>query len=52
MEGKKNYTDADLDYLQNNPSQQADDIGSRMPYHLQYVRDGKVNVKPEENGCG
>lgn len=46
-DGTKNLSSMDLDKMQQNPSKRAMDIGSRLPYHLQYIRDGKVNVKPE-----
>lgn len=46
-DGTKNLSGIDLDRMQNNPNEAANDIGSRLPYHLQYLRDGKVNVKPE-----
>lgn len=46
-DGTKNLSGIDLHRMQNNPSETANDIGSRLPYHLQYIRDGKVNVKPE-----
>lgn len=45
--GTKNLSIMDLDKMQNHPDERANDIGSRLPYHLQYLRDGKVNVKPE-----
>lgn len=48
MDGTKNYTDRDLHCMQNSPSKKSMQTGSRLPYHLQYIRDGKVNVKPEE----
>ena len=46
-DGTKNLTVIDLDKMQNNPCQKANEIGRRVPYYLQYIRDGKVNVKPE-----
>lgn len=46
-DGTKNLSSIDLDRMQNNPSEKANDIGSRVPYHLQYIRDGKPIVKPE-----
>lgn len=46
-DGNKNLSSMDLDKMQQNPSKRVMDIGSRLPYHLQYIRDGKVNVKPE-----
>lgn len=47
-DGTKNLSGIDLDRMQNNPSKSANDIGSRLPYHLQYIRDGKPNIKPKE----
>lgn len=46
-DGTKNLSGIDLDRMQNNPSKSANDIGSQLPYHLQYIRDGKPIVKPE-----
>lgn len=46
-DGTKNLSGIDLDMMQNNPSKSANDIGSHLPYHLQYIRDGKPIVKPE-----
>lgn len=46
-DGTKNYSDRDLYCMQNSPSCQSTVTGRRLPYHLQYVRDGKVNIKPE-----
>lgn len=42
------FSTIDMDWLENHPSERANEIGKRKPYHLQYVKDGKVNVKPEE----
>lgn len=47
-DGTKNLSLMNLDKMENYPNERANDIGSRLPYHLQYVRDEKVNVKPEE----
>jgi hypothetical protein len=46
-DGTKNYSDRDLHCMQTSPSEKSMHTGSRLPYHLQYIRDGKVNVKPE-----
>lgn len=43
-----NFTQSDFDQMLSDPSESANEIGRRVPYHLQYLRDGKVNVKPEE----
>ena len=42
------FTQSDFDQMLSDPSESANEIGRRVPYHLQYLRDGKVNVKPEE----
>lgn len=42
------YTEQELAAMQNNPSERANIIGRRVPYHLQYLRDGGVNIKLEE----
>lgn len=46
-DGTKNLSEIDLDSMQNNPNARANEIGSHVPYHLQYIRDGKPVVKPE-----
>lgn len=46
-DGTKNLSGIDLDRMQNNPCQKANEIGRRVPYYLQYIRDGKPIVKPE-----
>lgn len=43
-----NFTQSDFDQMLSDPSESANEIGKRVPYHLQYLRDGKVNFKPEE----
>lgn len=48
MDGTQNFYPSELHNMEFQPNEKANDIGSRLPYHLQYVRDGKVNVKPEE----
>lgn len=48
MPNRQVFTDRELINMQESHSASADDVGSRVPYHLQYLRDGKVNVKPEE----
>lgn len=47
VDGTQNFDDCSLNYMQNHPNEDANKVGSRVPYHLQYLRDGKVNVKPE-----
>jgi hypothetical protein len=46
--GTKNLSNIDLDRMQNNPCEKANEIGNRTPYHLRYIREGKINIKPEE----
>ena len=48
MPNRPVFTDRELINMQESHSASADVIGRRVPYHLQYLRDGKVNVKPEE----
>lgn len=48
MPNKPVFTDHELSNMQESHSASADVIGRRVPYRLQYLRDGKVNVKPEE----
>lgn len=42
------YTEQELAAMQNNPSERANIIGRRVPYHLQYLREGGVDIKPRE----
>lgn len=46
--GTKSFYEAELHDMETNASQKGTEIGKSVPYHLQYIRDGKVNVKPEE----
>ena len=48
MQNRPVFTKRELSKKQENHSESADIIGRRVPYHLQYMRDGKPNVKPEE----
>ena len=48
MPNRQVFTDRELINMQENHSESADVIGRRVPYHLQYLRDGKPNVKQEE----
>lgn len=48
MPNRPVFTEQELIHMQEIHSASADVIGRRVPYHLQYLRDGKVNVKPEE----
>ncbi len=45
--GTQNFYESDLHTMEVNPNVRAKEIGNRLPYHLQYVKDGKINVKPE-----
>lgn len=42
-----NFNERDLNYMAEHPNAKANDIGGRLPYHLQYIRSGKPVVKPE-----
>ena len=44
----QNFRTTELDYMENHPNRRAITKGRKVPYHLQYVRDGKVNIKPQE----
>ena len=44
----QNFRTTELDYMENHPNRRAIAKGRKVPYHLQYVRDGKVNIKPQE----
>lgn len=48
MPNRPVFTEQELIHMQESHSASADVIGRRVPYHLQYLRDGKVDVKPEE----
>ena len=43
----QNFCVTELDYMENHPNRRAIAKGRRVPYHLQYLRDGKINIKPE-----
>lgn len=45
--GTQNFYPEELAGMVNYPNKRANEIGNRLPYHLQYLRDGKPNVKPE-----
>jgi hypothetical protein len=46
--GTQNFSVSDLHYMANHPNEKANEIGKAAPYHLQYARDGKPNIKPKE----
>ena len=52
MNGTKTYSDIDLQHIVEHPNVKANEIGSRPPYHIQYLRDGGVDIKPEVNHAG
>lgn len=45
--GTKSLSAMDLDRMESNPCVKANKIGKQLPYHLQYVKDRKTNIKPE-----
>ena len=46
------YDDNELKAMAENPSRKANEIGKRPPYYLQYLREGKPNIKPGGNKDG
>lgn len=48
MKGTRTFSEPDLAIMQKNPSERANIIGRRVPYHLQYLRNGGVDIKPRE----
>lgn len=46
-DGTQNFYPGDLHYMEEHPDERVNEIGSCLPYHLQYIRDGKPIVKPE-----
>lgn len=52
IDGTQNFYPGDLQYMQEHPDERANEIGSCLPYHLQYIRDGKPVVKPEGKDAG
>lgn len=47
--GTQNFCAAELFYMQERKKSKADEIGKRVPYHLEYIRKhGNVEVKPIE----
>jgi hypothetical protein len=45
--GTMNLTAGDLHNMEIHQDTKSIERGKRVPYHLQYIRDGKVNVKSE-----
>lgn len=48
INGTQNLSASELHNMERHPNSRANEIGRRLPYHLQYIRDGKPNIKPEE----
>ena len=48
----QNFYDNELKAMAENPSKKANEIGKRPPYYLQYLREGKPNIKPGGNNNG
>ena len=48
MKGPRIFSEPDLANMQDKPNERANEIGKRKPYHLQYLREGGVNIKPRE----
>lgn len=46
--GTRSFSAIDMDWVESHPSEQGMDAWNRLPYHLQYLKDGKVNIKPED----
>ena len=44
----QNFYDSELKAMEENPSKKANEIGKRTPYFLQYLREGKPNIKPRK----
>lgn len=48
MKVRKVFSEPDMAAMQEHPNEQANIIGRRVPYHLQYLREGGVDIKPRE----
>ena len=48
MKGRRGFSEPDMAYMQEHPNERANIIGRRVPYHLQYLQNGGVDVKPRE----
>lgn len=42
-----NFDKRTIDYMAEHPAERANMIGHQLPYHLQYLMDGKPDVRPE-----
>lgn len=47
--GTQNLSNSELQNMENIPNVKAIRIGRTLPYHLQYVKEGKPNAKPKTN---
>ena len=47
--GTRNLSSVDIDKMAKYPSERANEIGRRPLYHMQYIKDGKPNIKPKED---
>ena len=43
-----NFDRRTIDYMAEHPAERANMIGHKLPYHLQYLKDGKPVVEPEK----
>lgn len=46
--GTRSFSSIDMDWIESHPSERGMDAWRRPPYHLQYMRNGGVDIKPEE----
>ena len=44
-----NLTTADLYYMEKDVSEHTKRMARQIPYHLQYLREGKPYIKPKED---
>lgn len=45
--GTQNFYSSELSNMEKHPAEKAKETGRRPPYHLQYIREGKPNIKPK-----
>lgn len=45
----RSISSIDADEMVRFPNKNANEIGRRAPYYLQYIRDGKPHIKPKED---
>ena len=48
-EGTYNFRNGELFNMVEHPNERANEIGRIPVYHLQYIKDGKPNIKPKES---